>query len=60
MGLPMPALAVGGEHNAGNRLAEALRPIAPHLSAAVIKDSGHFVPDERPEDFAQQLIAFLT
>ncbi|WP_433432676.1 alpha/beta fold hydrolase [Nonomuraea sp. CA-141351] len=59
-GLPMPVLAVGGEHNAGNRLAEALRPIAPHLSAAAIKDSGHFVPDERPEDFAQQLIAFLT
>ncbi|MEV1169158.1 alpha/beta hydrolase [Nonomuraea sp. NPDC049784] len=59
-GLPMPVLAVGGEHNAGTRLAEALRPIAPHLSAAVIKDSGHFVPDERPEDFAQQPIAFLT
>lgn len=58
--LPMPVLAVGGEHNVGTRLAEALRPIAPHLSAAVIHGSGHFVPDERPEDFARQLIAFLT
>jgi hypothetical protein len=45
----MPVPAVGGEHNVGIRPAEALRPIAPHLSTAVIKDSGHFVLDERPK-----------
>ncbi|TDC01542.1 alpha/beta fold hydrolase [Nonomuraea longispora] len=59
-GLPMPVLTVGGEHNAGARLAEALRPIAPHLTSAVIEDSGHFVPDERPDDLARRLTAFLT
>ncbi|NBE93253.1 alpha/beta hydrolase [Nonomuraea sp. KC401] len=59
-GLPMPVLTVGGEHNAGARLAEALRPIAPHLTSAVVEDSGHFVPDERPDDLARHLTAFLT
>jgi pimeloyl-ACP methyl ester carboxylesterase len=57
-GRPMPA--VGGEHNVGARLVEALRPIAPHVSTTVIKASGHFVPGERPEDFAQELIDFLA
>lgn len=58
--LPMPVLAVGGEHRAGARLADSLRAVAPQVIGTVIKDSGHFVPEERPEDFIQELITFLA
>ena len=57
--LDMPLLAVGGRHNAGTRLAEALRPVAPHLRSAVIEGSGHFPPEERPQALLDELTAFL-
>lgn len=58
--LDMPLLAVGGRHNVGTRLAEALRPVAPHLRSAVIEGSGHFVPEERPRALLDELTAFLA
>jgi hypothetical protein len=56
----MPVLAVGGEHSSGARLADSLDTAAPHLTGAVIASSGHFVPEERPEAFARELLDFLA
>ncbi|MGW0916720.1 alpha/beta fold hydrolase [Streptomyces sp. NPDC002784] len=56
----MPLLAVGGEHNVGTRLADALRPIAPHVRSAVIDGSGHFPPEERPQALLEELTGFLA
>ncbi|MET9914809.1 alpha/beta hydrolase [Streptomyces sp. NPDC006476] len=58
--LPIPVLAVGGEHSSGTRLADSLDTAAPHLTGAVIAGSGHFVPEERPDAFARELLPFLA
>lgn len=58
--LPMPVLAVGGEHSADTRLADSLNTVAQQLTGAVIPDSGHFVPDECPDAFARELLPFLS
>nr|AAZ23055.1 hypothetical protein [Streptomyces fradiae] len=58
--MEVPLLAVGGQHNAGARLADSLRPVAPHLRAAVIEGSGHFVPEERPDALLDVLTPFLV
>ncbi|MFG2472260.1 alpha/beta fold hydrolase [Streptomyces canus] len=56
----MPVLAVGGEHSSGTRLTDSLDTAAPHLTGAVIPGSGHFVPEERPDAFAHELLPFLS
>lgn len=58
--LTMPVLAIGGEHNAGDRLARALQPVATDLRSAVITASGHFVPEEQPQALLPELLPFLA
>jgi pimeloyl-ACP methyl ester carboxylesterase len=56
--LPIRLLAVGGDHaipNMGESLASYFRDV----TALVVKDSGHFVPEEQPEELAKALLAFL-
>ncbi|WP_330307617.1 MULTISPECIES: hypothetical protein [unclassified Streptomyces] len=55
----MPVLAVGGEHGVGSYLADSLTSVAPHVMGAVIADSGHYIPDERPEALLATLAPFL-
>ena len=56
--LPIPLLAVRGEHSIPN-MGDALRFCFADVTAAVIADSGHFVPEEQPEALAKALLAFL-
>lgn len=58
--LPMPTLALGGEHAVGTRLADALRDVAPGVTAGIIPRSGHFVAEENPEGFLEVITPFLT
>lgn len=58
--LDMPVLAIGGEHNVGDRLGKALQPVATDLRSAVVMDSGHFVPEEQPKALLAELTLFLT
>lgn len=58
--LAMPVLALGGERAVGTKLADALRPAAPRLAAAVVPHSGHFVAEEHPEQFLKIVTPFLT
>jgi pimeloyl-ACP methyl ester carboxylesterase len=58
--LTMPVLAVGGEHSSCARLANSLDKAAPLLTGEVIAGSGHFVPEERPDAFARELLPFLA
>ena len=41
-------------------MGDALRPYFAQVTSAVIADSGHFVPEERPEAFAKALREFLA
>ena len=57
--LSMPVLAIGGRHGVGTRLADTLRPEADALTAIVAEDSGHFVAEEVPDFFHEQVRRFL-
>jgi pimeloyl-ACP methyl ester carboxylesterase len=56
--LPIRLLAVGGDHAIPN-MGESLKPFFQDVTSLVIKDSGHFVPEEQPEALARALLAFL-
>jgi pimeloyl-ACP methyl ester carboxylesterase len=56
--LPIPLLAVGGEHSIP-MMGESLRPCFEDVTSVVIADSGHFVPEEQPEALASALFNFL-
>jgi pimeloyl-ACP methyl ester carboxylesterase len=56
--LPIRLLAVGGEYAIPN-MGESLRPYFEDVTAVVIPDSGHFVPEEQPQALAKALLAFL-
>jgi pimeloyl-ACP methyl ester carboxylesterase len=56
--LPIPLLAVGGQHSIPN-MGEALQPYFDNIASVVIPDSGHFVPEEQPQALANVLIPFL-
>ena len=58
--LAMPVMTVTGEFSAGTRLAEALKDEAPDLKSVVAKDCGHFVAEESPDAFVEQVQRFLA
>jgi len=58
--LDIPVLAIGGEFAVGTRLGDTLRAAAPGVQTAVIGGSGHFVPEEKPAELLDQLVAFLA
>jgi pimeloyl-ACP methyl ester carboxylesterase len=57
--LAMPTMAVGGELAVGTRLADRLRPIAPRIATVVLSGSGHFLPEESPDELLTHVIPFL-
>lgn len=57
--LPMPVLAVGGAAALGPRMGALLKPVAPHLTTAVIAECGHYVPEENPVGLLDVLLPFL-
>jgi pimeloyl-ACP methyl ester carboxylesterase len=58
--LDMPILAIGGRHGVGAKLADALRKQASNLTAVIAEDSGHFVAEEVPDFFCDQVERFLA
>jgi pimeloyl-ACP methyl ester carboxylesterase len=56
--IPIPALAVGGEHSIPN-MGEALKPYFEDVKSLTIPRCGHFVPEEQPQALASVLMAFL-
>jgi len=58
--LDMPILAIGGRHGVGTKLADALRKQTGNLTAVIAEDSGHFVAEEAPDFFCDQVERFLA
>ena len=58
--LAMPVLAIGGSNSAGLNLARAIAQSTPDVVGEVIAESGHFVPEERPERTAAVLLGALS
>jgi pimeloyl-ACP methyl ester carboxylesterase len=57
--LSMPILAIAGRHGVGTKLVDALQRHATNLTAVIAEDSGHFVAEEVPEFFCDQVERFL-
>lgn len=59
--LPMPVLALGGADSWGRGLevVESLRRIATDVRGGVVKDCGHWIPEEQPQVLAEQLASFF-
>jgi pimeloyl-ACP methyl ester carboxylesterase len=58
--LDMPVLAIAGRHGVGTKLADALGKQASDLTAVIAEDSGHFVAEEAPDFFCDQVERFLA
>jgi pimeloyl-ACP methyl ester carboxylesterase len=56
----VPMLALGAESGSAPGLFEALRSLGDHVEGGVIAECGHFIPEERPEQLAERMLAFFA
>jgi pimeloyl-ACP methyl ester carboxylesterase len=57
--LTMPVLSIGGDKSLGNELAAQMKLIATDVTAIVLKDTGHWVLEEKPKETTDALLKFL-
>jgi pimeloyl-ACP methyl ester carboxylesterase len=57
--LSMPVLAVGGSASLGSSVPKQVRNYATHVTGRVIKDTGHWLYEERPAEMTKLLLQFL-
>jgi pimeloyl-ACP methyl ester carboxylesterase len=57
--LNVPLLTIGGDKSLGAPLAEQGKVIAPDATAIVLKDTGHWIMEERPDETMAALVRFL-
>jgi pimeloyl-ACP methyl ester carboxylesterase len=57
--LTMPVLSIGGEKSLGNQLAEQMKLVADNVTVVVLKDTGHWISEERPQETTDALMKFL-
>jgi pimeloyl-ACP methyl ester carboxylesterase len=57
--LTMPVLSIGGEKSLGTQLAEQMRLVADNVTVVVLKDTGHWILEERPKETTDAIFKFL-
>src|SRR3984893_4056002 len=57
--LTMPVLTIGGDKSLGEALAQQTKLVATDVTVVVLKDTGHWVLEERPKDTTEALQKFL-
>jgi len=57
--LTMPVLVIGGEKALGEVLGQQTKLVASEVTVVVLKDTGHWVLEERPKDTTDALLKFL-
>ena len=57
--LTMPVLVIGGEKSLGEALAGQMKLVASNVTVVVLKDTGHWVLEERPKETTEALQKFL-
>ena len=55
----MPVLSIGGDKSLGKELGEQLKLVADNVTVVVLKDTGHWILEERPEETTDALAKFL-
>lgn len=57
--LTMPVLSIGGEKSLGYQLADQMKLVADDVTVVVLKDTGHWISEERPKETTDALVKFL-
>jgi len=57
--LTMPILSIGGEKANGEALGRQAKLIGSNVTVVVLKDTGHWLMEERPQETMQALLKFL-
>jgi pimeloyl-ACP methyl ester carboxylesterase len=57
--LTMPVLVIGGEKSLGDVLGKQMNLVASNVTVVVLKDTGHWVLEERPKETTEALLKFL-
>jgi len=58
--LGMPVLALGGELNHADRLVPMMQCAAHDVRGGAVARCGHWIPEERPQELAETLLAFFA
>jgi pimeloyl-ACP methyl ester carboxylesterase len=58
--LTMPVLSIGGEKANGDVLAHQMKLVASDVTFVVLKNTGHWVMEERPDETMAALVKFLN
>ena len=58
--LPMPMLVLTGEKASGEFLIEQGRLVAKNVEGLVVRDSGHWLMEEAPDQVIPKLVEFLN
>jgi pimeloyl-ACP methyl ester carboxylesterase len=57
--LTMPVLSIGGEKSLGEVLGQQMKLVATDVTVIVLKNAGHWILEEKPEETTKALINFL-
>ena len=57
--LLMPVLALGGQYSFGTAALDSMRLLATDVRGGIVPLSGHWIPEERPDFLADQLLKFF-
>jgi len=57
--LTMPVLTIGGDKSLGEALGQQAKLVATDATGVVLKDTGHWVLEERPKETTEALLKFL-
>jgi len=57
--LAMPILVIGGEKSLGEVLGQQMKLVASDVTVVILKDTGHWVLEERPKETTDALVKFL-
>jgi pimeloyl-ACP methyl ester carboxylesterase len=57
--LVTPILCIGAELGVGDRLGLGMAETATNPPSVVFAGAGHYLPEERPEDFAAAVLPFM-
>ena len=60
--LPMPVLALGGADSWGRKLevVESMQRLATNVRGGMIRNCGHWIPEEQPQILAERLLDFFA
>ncbi len=57
--LTMPVLSIGGDKSLGEALAAQMKLVATNVTVVIVKNSGHWILEEQPQQTTDALVKFL-